>query len=73
MESCIISLPILARFDPTKPLFLKIDWSAEGMAWVLMHPANDEESNQAANKIVETGEFDFGLEKNVARLQPVSY
>ena len=32
----ITSLPILARYDPVKPIFLKTDWSAEGMGWISM-------------------------------------
>ena len=35
---------MLARFDPDKPVFLKTDYSAEGMGWILMHPATDPES-----------------------------
>ena len=36
--------PVLARFDPNKPTFLKTDWSAEGMLWIIIQPAYDEES-----------------------------
>ena len=43
MKKCITLLPILERFDPTEPVFLKIDWSAEGMAWILMNPGDDKE------------------------------
>ena len=28
--------PILSRYNPSKPTFLKMDWSAEGMGWILM-------------------------------------
>ena len=41
MKKCITSMPILARFNPTKPVFLKIDWSVEGMDWILMQPTDD--------------------------------
>ena len=41
MKKCITSLPILARVYPTKTEFLEIDWSAEGMAWILTHTADD--------------------------------
>ena len=41
------SSPVLARFDPEKPTFLKTDWSAEGMGRILMQPADDVESVQA--------------------------
>ena len=36
--------PVLARFDPLKPTFLKTDWSAEGMGWILMQPTDYVES-----------------------------
>ncbi len=43
----ITSGPILARYNTDKPTFLKTDWSADGMAWILMQPADDEESQRA--------------------------
>ena len=30
--------PVLARFDSNKPTFLKTDWSAEGMEYILLQP-----------------------------------
>ena len=35
--------PVLSHFDQDKPIFLKTDWSAEGMGWILMQPSDDEE------------------------------
>ena len=43
MKNCITSSPIMVHLDPTKPVFLKTGWSSEGMAWILMKPAGDEE------------------------------
>jgi hypothetical protein len=34
----ITSSPCLARFDSSKPCFLKTDWSARGMGWIFMQP-----------------------------------
>ena len=31
LKVTITSSPVLDRFDPLKPTFLKTDWSAEGM------------------------------------------
>ena len=31
IKMSITSSPVLARYDPDKPTFLKIDWSAEGI------------------------------------------
>ena len=41
-KKCITSLPIMARFDPTKPVFIKTYWSEEGMDWILMQTADEE-------------------------------
>ena len=43
LKICITSSPILARFDTTRPTFLKTDGSSEGMGWILIQPADDEE------------------------------
>ena len=63
MKKCITSSPSLERFDPTKPVFLKTDWIAEGMALILMHPYDDKESNKTAKNLVATSECNFDLEK----------
>ena len=31
LKTCITSSPVLARFDPSKPTFLKTDWCSAGM------------------------------------------
>jgi len=38
IKRMITSSPLLVRYNPTKPAFLKTDWSASGMAWILMQP-----------------------------------
>ena len=43
------------------------------MVWILTQPADEKESNKSAKKLVATGECNFDMEKNVARLRPVSY
>ena len=73
MKKCITSYTILARFHPIKPVFLKTDWSAEGITWILMHPDDDKESKKEEKKLVATSELYCDLEKNGARLRPVSY
>jgi len=69
----ITSSPVLARFDPEKPTFLKTDWSAEGMGWILMQPADDKESTKAMQLLKRTGECQFDLSMNGARLKPVFF
>ena len=57
----ITSAPVLARFDTTLPTFLKIDWSSECMGWILMQPANDNESQAVSKKLLASGECLFDL------------
>lgn len=73
LKRCVTSSPVLARYDPNKPTFLKTDWSAEGMGWILMQPADDEESQEAIKILLETGECLFDLSPNGPRLRPVAF
>ena len=41
LKENIVSSPVMARFNPDRLTFLKTDWSAEGMGWILMQPADD--------------------------------
>jgi len=66
----VTSSPVLAWFDPDKPTFLKTDWSAEGMGWILMQPADDAESLKAAVLLKETDKYLFDLSMASARLKP---
>jgi len=69
----ITSSPVLARYDPSKPTFLKTDWSAEGMGWIMMQPADDAESTAATTLLLKTGECKFDLTKGGARLRPTGF
>ena len=42
----VTSLQVLAIFDPDKQTLLNTDWSEEGMGWIIMQTADDEESHQ---------------------------
>ena len=44
--------PLLARFDSSKPLFLKIDWSAIGIGYILMQPDDSTETRAAISKLL---------------------
>ena len=72
-KSMITSSPLLARFDPSKPVFLKTDWSAAGMAWILMQPDDSSESCAAMQLLKETGENNFDFSKDGPRLIPVHF
>ena len=69
----ITSYPVLSRYDPDKPIVLDTDWSAEGIACILMQPDKDDESLKAAAHLDSTGECLFGMDLNGARLKTVSY
>ena len=73
LKMCITSAPVLARFDTTRPTFLKPDWSSEGMGWILMQPANNNESQAASKKLLALGECLFDLSKHGARLKPIAF
>ena len=45
------SSPVLEIFDPNKKTFLKTDWIAEGMGWIIVQTADAKES-QLALKIL---------------------
>jgi len=36
----IVSSPLLLRYGSSKPVFLKTDWSANGIRYILMQPDN---------------------------------
>ena len=73
MKACITSSPVLARYDPSKPTMLKTDWSAEGMGFILMQPADDNESKTATAQLQKNGTCLFDLSMNGARLKPVRF
>ena len=54
IKTAITSSPVLARYDPSKPTFLKSDWSAEGMGYILMQPENDRASVEATVLLLKT-------------------
>ena len=57
--------PVLARYDSTKSIFLKTDWSSLGMSFILMQPGNDVESD-------EDSICDFDVSHNGPRFRPIS-
>jgi hypothetical protein len=52
MKEALTSSPVMARFDSSKSVFLKTDWSASGMGFILMQPDGSEESLAAISKLV---------------------
>ena len=70
LKGCITSSLILARFDPDKFAFLKIDRSSEGIGWILMKPTDDEDYVAAAACLKKTSNclFDLSLRGIVLNL-----
>jgi hypothetical protein len=69
----ITSDPCLARYDESMPSFLKTDWSALGMGYILMQPSNTADSLAALAILKAGGENLFDLLMNGARLRPVRF
>ena len=73
LKEKIINSPLIARYDPSLPTFLKTDWSALGMGWILMQPARDTVSKAATQTLASTGECLFDLSLDGPRLLPVAF
>ena len=54
LKVSIISSPLLARYDSSNPLFLKTDWSATRMGYILMQPDNSDASKLAMARLIST-------------------
>ena len=70
LKQDLTTSPVMARYDSTKPLFLKTDWSALGMIFILMQPCDDAASRKATEHLLKTGECLFELGADGPRLQP---
>ena len=44
LKIALTSSPVLARYDSSLPTFLKKDWSATGIGFIIMQPAIDKVS-----------------------------
>ena len=73
IKRMITSLPLLARFNPAKPGFLKTDWSASGMAWILMQPDDSEKSKAATELSTTKGVNQFDASMDRPRLIPIRF
>jgi hypothetical protein len=73
MKLVLTSSPLLARFDSSKPVFLKTDWSAAGMGFIIMRSdgSGDSMKDMATLKAGEDNAFDTAM--TGARLQPIRF
>jgi hypothetical protein len=72
-KTAITSDPCLARYDDSKPCFLKTDWSANGMGFILMQPADTEACVKALAILEAGGPNTFDELMSGARLRPVRF
>ena len=68
----VTSSPVLARYDSSKPCFLKTDWSSRAMSFILMQPDNSSESSAALKKTIPYQDNNFETTLGGARLQPIA-
>jgi hypothetical protein len=73
LKLAITSDPCLARFDSSLPTFLKTDWSASGMSYVFMQPADDPSSRKTHLILEAGGPNTFDELMTGARLRPVRF
>ena len=72
LKESITSSPVLARYDHTKPCFLKTDWSSRAMSFILMQPDSSAESALALVDVTPYHDNKFELTFDGARLQPIA-
>ena len=73
IKKSITSSPVLSRHELDKTTFLKTDWSADGMACILMQPSKDDEYTKAVIHLEKTSECLFDMDLNGVRLKTISY
>ena len=73
MKEELTKSPVLARYDSGRPTFLKTDYSALGMAYIIMQPEDSDKARMATQKLEETGECTFDLSIGGPRLKPVAF
>jgi hypothetical protein len=73
LKKAVTNNPCLAHYDSSLPTFLKTDWSAVGMSYVLMQPADDPSSKRALEILQTGGQNTFDELMTGARLRPVRF
>ena len=69
----LVSSPLLLHYDSSKPAFLKIDWSAGGMGYILMQADDSPQSLKAVQMLENTEDCLFNLSLDGLRLRPVFF
>ena len=72
-KSNLVTSPLLLRFDSSRPTFLKTDWSAGRMGYILMQPDDLPYSLTTIKHLATTGECLFDMSLYGPRLRPVLF
>ena len=67
----ITSSLIIARYDKTKPHFLKTYWSSKAISFILVQLDNSDESAKVMETLVPYADNVLDTNMNKARLQPI--
>ena len=70
-KSNLVTSPLLLRYDSSRPTFLKTDWSAGGMGYILMQPNDSPDSFVVITHLAATDECLFDMSLDGPRLRPV--
>ena len=69
----LVTSPLLLRYNSSKPVFLKIDWPAGGMGYILMQDNEYPQSLVTLTVLDNTGECTFDFPFDGSRLRHVSF
>ena len=72
-KSNLLTSPLLLYYDSYKPVFLKTNYSATGMGYIVMQPDNSPASLLALQHLSKTGKCHFDLDLKGAILYPVAF
>ena len=73
MRNAIITDPCIKRFDSSKLVVLRTDFSSIGFGWCLLQPGNDAASITAAQDYRDGKGFSFMTKSSQALLNPVCF
>ena len=73
LQTILITSPTPLQYDSWNPTFLKIEWSFDGMRYILMQPDTSKNYSAAANHLQFIGEYLFDRTSFGPRLMPVFF
>ena len=69
----LVTSPLLLRYDNSKPVFLKTDWSTGGTGYMLMKADKSPQSLVELTLLEATGKCTFDLSLDDPRLRPMFF